>query len=286
MTIAGFQIPCANLDNGMRVLTQGGFLTALGRASKAKGGHGATSSSMPAFLAAANLQPFCAGLMDIKDPVIFRTLSGRKAFGYRAELLPAACNVYLEARDAGVLAPSQYLIAERCNLLVRGLAVVAIFALVDAATGYEKVRERTELEKILSAYISPSLMTYQSRFPQEFYKHLFRLKGWAFDPHSLKRPKLLSRLTLDIVYERLPDGVLEALQEKNPTIRPGVRKYKLFQYLTEDTGNPHLDTQLSIVIALMRASSTWSGFKRSLDRACPNHKTQAELDLYDEDPTD
>src|SRR5437870_2268080 len=51
-------VPCAVLDDGTRLLTQGGFLQALGRAEKAKGGQGSTVDGMVPFLAAINLKPF------------------------------------------------------------------------------------------------------------------------------------------------------------------------------------------------------------------------------------
>lgn len=51
-------IPCAVLEDGRRVLTQQGFLQAIGRARSAKGGQGASVDMMPAFMAAGNLKPF------------------------------------------------------------------------------------------------------------------------------------------------------------------------------------------------------------------------------------
>ncbi len=60
LVIGDLKIPCAVLNDAenTRVLTQEGFLTAIGRAGKAKGGEGATVDGPPAFLRAANLKPF------------------------------------------------------------------------------------------------------------------------------------------------------------------------------------------------------------------------------------
>jgi len=75
-------------------------------------------------------------LLGSTTAVLFRTAEGRRGYGYRAELLPKVCTVYLEARDAGELLPSQQHIAERSEILIRGLATVGIIALVDETTGY------------------------------------------------------------------------------------------------------------------------------------------------------
>ena len=60
LIIGDVRIPCAVLDDDQnsRVLTQEGFLGAIGRAGKAKGGEGATVDGLPAFLRAKNLEPF------------------------------------------------------------------------------------------------------------------------------------------------------------------------------------------------------------------------------------
>src|SRR5437899_145312 len=60
LEIGGRELSCAVLENGKRLLTQETFLTALGRAAKAKGGTGsaALATGLPPFLVADNLQPF------------------------------------------------------------------------------------------------------------------------------------------------------------------------------------------------------------------------------------
>lgn len=54
----GFEIECYNLDNGERVLSRIGFLKALGRTGKAKGGRKYDEEfQLPVFLTANNLKP-------------------------------------------------------------------------------------------------------------------------------------------------------------------------------------------------------------------------------------
>ncbi len=69
--------------------------------------------NMPAFIASNNLKPFVSNeLIASTTPVWFQTPSAGEGFGYRAILLPQVCSVYLSARDANALLPSQRHIAE------------------------------------------------------------------------------------------------------------------------------------------------------------------------------
>ena len=121
----------------------------------------------------------------ISNPIEFRPApSGRTAFGYEATILADICDFILAARKAGVLNAKGSRIAERCELLVRGFSRVGIIALVDEATGYQVVRDRMELHKILEAYVSKELLPWNKRFSDEFYHQLFRLRGWSFDPET------------------------------------------------------------------------------------------------------
>jgi hypothetical protein len=111
LTLAGRVIPCAVLATGQRVLTQEGFLVAIGRSRKQKGGQNLISpDGLPPFLASDNLKPFVSeDLKQATVPVVFRSpptgegrgQRGKRAYGYDAELLPMVCEVYLAARDDG-----------------------------------------------------------------------------------------------------------------------------------------------------------------------------------------
>jgi len=283
LRIGNLEIPCYVLEDGRRVLVQGGMLKAIGRSRTPKAGTGVTVAEVPTFLAAKNLIPFIDNdLLESTKAIKFLDPKGRVSYGYKAEILPKICEVYLKADEGGKLLRSQENIAKRCNILVRGLAHVGIVALVDEATGYQKYRDREDLHKILEAYISKELLPWTKRFPDEYYEHLFRLRGWTFNPISVKRPKLVGKLTNKLIYEKLPKGVLQQLKRKNPVTEKGYRRYKFFQFLTDDIGNPHLEKHLVSVITLMRVSKTWQGFKRLFEHAFPKSRVkQLEMELGD-----
>ena len=246
----------------------------------------------PAFLAAKNLKPFIsADLLRSTTPIIFRplgALAGTKAFGYEARLLPEICKVFVDAKKAGKLFRSQKHIAEKCELLLRALAGIGIIALVDEVTGHQDKRDHDELQRILEKYVNPELipLPWTRRFPDDFYKELFRLQGWQYSPPQLKRPKILGQLTARLVYQQLPPGVWDRLKEINPVNSKGNRRHKHWKYLTENLGNPHLERQLVAVTTLMRSATNWRSFERLFEQAFPPKEKpkQAKLELiYRED---
>lgn len=283
LRILDAEIPCYVLSDGTRVLTQEGFLTALGRAKKAKGGTGASSGvdNLPAFLTANNLKSLISNdIIESMSPIEFRLPTGGRAFGFRAELLPKVCNIYLEARDRKLLLPSQTRLAQQADMLVRGLAETGIVALVDEATGYQQVRARDALQAFLDRFLRKELAAWVKTFPDEFFKELFRLKRWQWKGTS-RRPGIVGHYINDLVYERLGPGVLQELQNKNPSDGKGQRKTRHHQWLTEDIGNPALAQHMYALIGFMRAEDNWDSFKQRFYRAYPKRGDNYMLGLDD-----
>ena len=216
----------------------------------------------------------------ITSPIRFR-VGGSIANGYEATVLADLCDAVLTARENKELHYQQEHIAKRCEILVRGFARVGIIALVDEATGYQQVRARKALEEILDKFLTEELRKWAKTFPDDFYKEMFRLRGWSFTPFSVKRPGVVGKYTNDLVYERVAPGVLEELRRKNPTDEKGRRKNRHHQWLTEDVGDPRLREHLASVITLMKASTDWTQFKRMIDRALPRYGDTGQLPLGD-----
>jgi len=139
LSLGEAEIGCAVLEDGTRLLTQSDMMRALGRARQAKGrAFYDADVNLPAFLTAKNIKDFIPNDLYVTSSQIeFVLPTGRKAFGYRAEMLPQVCEVYLKARDAGALVQSQLHVARQADILIRSLASVGIVALVDEATGYQ-----------------------------------------------------------------------------------------------------------------------------------------------------
>jgi hypothetical protein len=68
------------------------------------------------------------------------------------------CEIYLKAREERALPFNQQHVAKQAEILVRGLAHVGIIALVDEATGYQDIRARDALARILEQFIAKELL--------------------------------------------------------------------------------------------------------------------------------
>ncbi len=264
------EIQCYVLDNGTRVLTQAGFLGALGRhrnANVRREGDG-----VPPILQGVGLRGFLTEeILRKSRPITFKLPTGGRASGYDATILPLVCEIYLKARDAGTLDRQQEHVARQAEILVRGLAHVGIISLVDEATGYQEFRQRDALARILEAFIDQELQPWVQTFPADFYRELFRLRGLDYPTGTVQRPQYFGHLTNDIVYKRLAPGVLDELKtvtEKSPSGRP---RHKLFQRLTSNVGYPKLREHLGSVVTIMKLSNDWADFKLKLDTLHPRY---------------
>jgi hypothetical protein len=277
------ELPCAVLNTGQRVLTQSGFMRALGRARQAKGRQYYKGDvNLPAFLTAQNLKPFISKALEVTSSQIeFVTKTGQRAFGYADELLPEVCDVFIKADRAGVLRHNQKHIADQAHIIMKGLAHLGISGLIDEATGYQEVRDRNALQAMLDKYLRRELAAWAKRFPDEFYKEMFRLRGWPWPSLSGRRPSIVGKYTNDLVYERLAPGILEELESRNPKDERGNRRGKHHQFLTEDVGHPALAQHLHAAIGFMRASNNWDQFYRLMNRAFPKKGGTIELALED-----
>jgi hypothetical protein len=285
ITINGREIMAAVLENGKRVLTQESFLTAIGRAGKAKAGTGNRTriDGLPPFLVADALQPFITDeLREATTPIIYRNLNGQRTYGYDALLLQMVCEVYLKLRDASIRKngrvpkPFEHIIAA-CDILTRGFARVGIIALIDEATGYQADRARDALARILEEFIAKELQDYARCFTGEFYKELFRIRGLTYDG-GMKRPQYIGHLTNDLVYARLAPGVLEELRRLTERNAKGRLKNPLYDRLSEDVGHPRLLQHLSNVMTLMRACDSWELFKKMIDKSLPKYRPMPLLE--------
>ena len=253
-------IECYVMDNGERVLSMRGTAKTMGLV-------GGGSMALIRNLNSNWISPFLSqGLRDWLEKANrnelpqYLTKNETKFTPFKAELFVDLCKAYVDAKHEGVLKKdSQIAMADKLYAIMTAFAKTGLVAVIDEVTGYQYEREKDELQKLLSAYISEELLPWAKRFPDEFYKQMFRLKGWTYNGKN--RPQYVGKLTNQYIYDQLPDGVLEELKQKTP------KSKRLHQSLTEQVGVPHLDKQLQQTIALMKASDTWEEFEHLFNKA-------------------
>ncbi|MBI4066702.1 P63C domain-containing protein [Candidatus Gottesmanbacteria bacterium] len=280
------EIPCYVLEGGTRVLVKGGMLTALGMTvgggrTLDSRGRAHEGDKLLQFAKTKALEDYISSdIIDrAQNPIKFKLPNGSIAHGYEASLLPDICSAVLEARENHTLSHRQIHIAKQCEILLRGFAKVGLIALVDEATGYQEIRDREALQKILEKYITDEWAKWTKTFPDEYYKELFRLKGLRYPHPGKNKPSFIGHWTNDIVYKRLAPAILAALKEKNPRLPTGNRARRHHQHLTRDYGHPGLKRHLDNVVFLMRACSNWQDFQKMLGKAAPRYGNTIPLDF-------
>ncbi|MFD3261842.1 P63C domain-containing protein [Paenibacillus lentus] len=265
--IADKKIPCAVLENGKRVISQTGLFDAFDRPRK-----GSTRvEGVPSIVGAKNLQDYIDDeLLEKSKTIQYFHTNGRIAKGYDAELIPIVCDLYIEAKENNTLLVSQEHLYARAVTLIRSLAKVGITALIDEATGYQEDRDTRELQRLLEAYISADLMKWQRRFPSVYYKEIFRLYGWTYNPETQHRPSVIGKFTNKYIYDLFPQHVMDEIKRRNPKLKndsKSFRRNKHHQYLTTDIGVPQLDNHISKILGVMKLSKDIKSFEDNFNIA-------------------
>ena len=284
LKISDIEIPCAVLEDGTRVFSESGITEALlgvrsGASKRLKKQAEEAGTHLPVFIAPGQLRPYITKEIS-EGPLrpIRYVMNGRAALGFEATLLPAACEIWLNARQAGALQKQQLDKAQKAEILMRGLARVGVIALVDEATGYQKDRAKDALAQILEKYVAKELQPWVRTFPVDYYEQLFRLYGYQFPPEGKPqwRPQFFGKITNNVVYERLAPALLPELKK---AASKAERKAKLHQWLSSDIGHPKLRDHLASIVTLLKLSKNPQEFQELVDRIHPRFGSTYQLNF-------
>lgn len=273
--LAGVRLPCAVVEwpdgTVQRVLSESGITNAIlggrsGASKRLKSG----GAIFPMFVAPRQLAPYITKeLQDGPLAPIEYVEGSRVVRGYDSEILVAVCGVWLRARADGALQKQQLAKAQKAEDLTLALANTGVVALIDEATGYQDDRAKDALAKIFAQFLAKERQKWTLTFPLDFYREIYRLRGWKFEPWNTRRPQVIAHYTDDFVYDRLAPGLTDELRTKNPVLESGRRTHKHHQWFNPKNGHPLLKEHIAGVIALLRAAESWEEFKRKLDRVYP-----------------
>lgn len=267
LNLAGAEVECAVLDDKRRIITQTALFQAFERPRKGL----VRVEGYPSIIGGKNLAKHAsAELLEKSNVIEYVSTEGRIITGYNAEIIPLICEVYLDAEEQRELTAKQIPNLERAKILIRSLAKIGITGLIDEATGYQYEREVNALQKLLDGYISKELIKWGGIFPKKYYKEIFRLHNWNYDPTSSARPSYVGTFTNTYVYGMLPPGVLDELKRKTPIkVSKGSKKaYKVDKYyerLTE-TGIEEVDNYIDRIIMFMEMCDDIQEFKNKFPK--------------------
>jgi hypothetical protein len=264
LEIGDIELECHVLDDGRRVFTQGEMVRALTG--------GTDSSNLARYLRAIPLieKEFSGGPIRFQIPG-----NPQLAVGSEATLLIEICEAYLAARDEHMLRPSQFKLAKQAEIIVRSCAKIGIIALIDEATGYQKVRARNALQIKLQAFIADELQEWAVMFPEEFWIQLARLEGVHYSARS--RPLRWGKYVMLFVYDTIDGDVGKELRKKNPNPR-FLRNHH--QWLKQ-FGRDKVHDQIERVITIMKLCDNMDEFRSKFARVF--NKSPLQLSFADLD---
>lgn len=282
LTIGDVALEVYRLDDNRRVLSKKAMAHALGL--KSEGGN-AFMRTMSRKGVRSVFDQNLVGL--IENPIFFKPLSGDLADGYEAEHLIEVCDALIEARNQGKLHSSQQFLARQAEVILRSTAKVGIIALVDEAVGYEDKR-KDEYRQLFDQFVRKEFRQWDKEFPDKFFGMLYRLYGLKRqNPDSTRHPQFFGHFIRKFVYYPLAHSngaILERLEEKNPVVYVnGGRRYKFFQYLTDEIGMDAFRQHLWQTIGIGEASRDRRSFEGSFYRAFPEAvPTNHQWDMIDQ----
>jgi hypothetical protein len=275
ININGVQIKCAVLSNEKRVFFQREVVGAL--TGNKKGGLGR-------YLNAKNLDQYLPEKykIDNLDEAVIKFMSnGKEAHGYEAEDLIDICQMYIQARNDGMLHDSQKHLAIQADVIVNAFAKTGVIAVIDEATGYQKYRNKDALRVLVEAYVIQEAKKWVKEFPDEFFIELDRIyNNPTTKPQS--RPKYYGKFINKYIYQPIENGIiLDELRNLNPVDRNGARRNRFHQFLTEELGIKTLRNRIAKVTALLQISANKRRFESNYQRMESKQNSLFDIDEYE-----
>lgn len=257
-------VKCAVLENKQRVVSQREVVRAL--TGHAKGG-------LDRYLKPQNLQQyvpqrFQATSLD-QTTLKYISKNGKIGQSFSATDIVDFLDMYLQARKDKKLLPNQYHLADQAEAVMRSLAKTGIIALIDEATGYEKIRETGDLikffkETMVREIASDRIKEFEKRGIFDGLYKIYRLPRKKDKPWQ--HPQFFGNFFIKYIYKPLDtiitDGkaqtrgiMLRLLKEKKNLNRGTL----LYQFITE-VGEAQFFEHLTTISNLMKIADNKKQF--------------------------
>jgi hypothetical protein len=287
LPIGDVEIEVYRLHDGRRLIAKGAMARALNL--KSEGGN--------AFLRTVTRKGVRSAIgtdlwEKIDKPIFFKHINtdsggaGGTADGYEATTLIEVCDALIQAKHDGLLAPSQAFLAVQAEIIIRSSAKMGIIYLVDTATGYIEDAKKEEYFRLWKDFVSSEFQQWENEFPNQFADMIYKIYGLRRkDPKSFRHPQFFGWFTRKYIYHPLANSrgaILDLLDEANPVVYAGGgRRYKLYQFLTEEIGLPALRQHLWQTIGIGNGARDKLDFERAFYRAFPEAIPKGNPDQFD-----
>lgn len=261
LAIGNLELECHVLSDHRRVFTQREIVRVLSG--------GRDSGNLRRYL---DGNPLISNKLDVGPEIVFSIDKSTSAIGREATVLIEICEKYLEAEDQKLLRTNQLGLARQAQIIIRACAKVGVIALIDEATGFQKIRQHRALQLKLQAFIADDMQEWARMFPDEFWLELARLEGISYSPRS--RPLRWGKYIMAFVYDAIDNDIGKKLREINPT--PHHRKNH-HQWLKE-FGRGKVSEQITKVVTIMKLCDDMSDFRSKFRKVF--RKTEGQVDMF------
>lgn len=253
-------VDCYVLDDGRRVLSQRGSVRAL-----TGGREGADLGTYLARL------PKNFSVESASANFEFERHDGGTANGVESSAFVAILNAYVDAGLAGALRRNQQHLAVNASKLLRALQSVGLDALIDEATGYQRMRANDALSHRLAQYLRETAAPHKVTFKEKLVRELCRVYGHVYTPG--RHPRWLARVNEKLYRTMFDDDIAAGLKQRNPSPRFGSNHH---QFVAE-TVQPLMRDDLEVIYVLARTSASATDFWRR----CEYHfkRTPMQIDM-------
>jgi hypothetical protein len=265
LTFGNVKMECHVLNDHRRVLTQREVVRVISG--------GRESGNLQRYL---DRNPLTANDFSM-GPTINFTIPGTAivASGYEATYLIELCDKYLQAREQKKLKDSQLKLAVQAEIVLRSCAKVGIIALIDEATGFQKIREKRALQLKLQAFIAEEIQEWARMFPEEFWLELARLEGISYSPRS--RPLRWGKYVMMFVYDAIDKDIGKELRKKNPNPQYLRNHHQWLQKF----GREQVDKQITKVVTIMNLCKDMNDFREKFAQVFKKSSLQKTFDFFD-----
>lgn len=261
--IFGGLVDCYVLEDGSRVVSQTSVIRALRGADgdRAKDGDlGRYLARLPSDYAPKTIAP-----------IAFIPPQGGRGLGLDAESFVEILRSYKKAGRAGALHHTQAHLAEQADSLLDALAGVAIVAMIDEATGFQRVRADGALAAIFNRFFGPKPAPWEQMFSSALVNSLCKLDGvkWSGGRH----PSYLKSTNKKIYEMVCGSEIFAEMRRRNPLAHFGSNHHQL---MSEEAREAFRE-QLTIVQVIADQSRSKNDFWRRMERQYGTGLLQLEL---------